>query len=65
MHKRQVYRFIVGLFGLVGFSMLMGIRDEFSTIWGRAAISGLAALIGISALFYVLHTKQLKQDRSE
>jgi hypothetical protein len=63
MHKRQAHRFLVGLFGLVGFSILMGIREEIPNIWGRAAVAGLAALIGISALLYVLRTKQPKQDR--
>jgi uncharacterized membrane protein YuzA (DUF378 family) len=64
MHKRQALRFVVGLVGLVGFSILMGIREELTTIWGRAAIAGLAALIGISALFYVLYTKEPTQRRS-
>lgn len=64
MHKRQALRYLVGFVGLAGFAILMGIREELPTIWARATIAGLAALIGISALMYVLRTKEPTQRQN-
>jgi uncharacterized membrane protein len=52
----QLRRILVGVAGLIGFSILMAARESFSTLLGRALVAGLAALVGSSAFFYVLKT---------
>ncbi|MDI3290471.1 hypothetical protein [Polyangium sp. 15x6] len=58
----QVRRFAVGLAGLLGFSILMALRDEVSSIFGRAVVAAVAALVGVSAFMFLQKTRPSRRS---
>ena len=57
MQRRNLLRPLVAVFGLVGFALLMALRQEVPSVAGRAAMATLAALVGASAFLYLQRTK--------
>ncbi len=59
----KLRRILVGIVGLVGFSLLMAARETSSDMLVRALVAGLAALVGGSAFAYLLKTAPKRPEQ--
>ncbi|MFT3768368.1 MAG: hypothetical protein QM820_23215 [Minicystis sp.] len=59
MSRSNLFRFAIAAAGIAGFAILMALREEAHGRPLRAAIAGLAALIGVSSFLYALRARPL------